>query len=552
MSTPRRAVVTWCAARVVASALLVASIFVGADFVNAGQRLSASDGSPLRGRPVISGDRLATGVSPVKVFRRVGTVFVEEQILPDDGTRWTGLDGDVLVGGAILDDDVGIDAGAAIVYRFDGSVWAFEQKLYASDPLVLGYFGQSPHIQGDEMLIGSNPSGEPGAVYVFRFDGVSWVQEQRLSASDEVPGDANGFGSSIARSGDVLAVRGGVGVYVFRWNGSSWLEEQAISVSAGSIALGENTLFVGRGFNPPEIVVYRWNGGTWMPEDTLDPPYERGLEVRGLAVHDDVLLAGFRASFPPEAGGVGAIPGEEAGFAAVYGWDGAGWLGGVLIPPPDLLHNGAFGQDVALTDEYLALAANNPGKGTTATVYVFPFGYSCGTECFFDFPIEATKLNLVKKPSGKEVLSFVSKDRYMAFPAQDAPPSSEGATLEVFSASEGSAALDLPAGPEWELKSSKAAEQYFYKNKDAPAGPSPVKKTKFRAGRTKNLQIVGADAGLPMAVPHGEVALRWTSGSLRMCALFDASTVKRDLPGLFVAKGSEPWSTPDCADASMP
>ncbi|MHC4414443.1 MAG: FG-GAP repeat protein, partial [Planctomycetota bacterium] len=43
------------------------------------------------------------------------------------------VSGDVAVVGAHLDDHNGTDSGSAYVYRWDGSSWAQEQKLLASD-----------------------------------------------------------------------------------------------------------------------------------------------------------------------------------------------------------------------------------------------------------------------------------------------------------------------------------------------------------------------------------------------------------------------------------
>ena len=43
------------------------------------------------------------------------------------------LDGNKLVVGAQLDDDLGPNAGAAYVFHFDGSTWNEEAKLHASD-----------------------------------------------------------------------------------------------------------------------------------------------------------------------------------------------------------------------------------------------------------------------------------------------------------------------------------------------------------------------------------------------------------------------------------
>ena len=43
------------------------------------------------------------------------------------------ISGDVVVAGAPRDDDAGPGSGSAYVYRFDGATWVEEQKLTASD-----------------------------------------------------------------------------------------------------------------------------------------------------------------------------------------------------------------------------------------------------------------------------------------------------------------------------------------------------------------------------------------------------------------------------------
>ena len=55
-------------------------------------------------------------------------------------------------------------------------------------------FGASVFVSGDTALVGAlrddcSAGDDCGAAYVFRFDGTSWVQQQKLTASDAAPVD---------------------------------------------------------------------------------------------------------------------------------------------------------------------------------------------------------------------------------------------------------------------------------------------------------------------------------------------------------------------------
>jgi hypothetical protein len=168
-------------------------------------------------------------------------------------------------------------------------------------------------------------------------------------------------------------------------------------------------------------------------------------------------------------------------------------------------------------------------------------------------PIAGKKLIIKRAPSGKERLLFVSKDASFAFPqiggADD--PSIAGGLIELFSPSEGTTSLSLPPGvgkPGWTVKDG-LLRSYKFVNKSAPDGVSPVRVGVFKKG--KGLKIVSKASGLAMSGPQGAVGIRITLGSLRSCALFDPSTVRRDVPNSFVAKGALSAALPDCSDESL-
>ena len=172
------------------------------------------------------------------------TKLLAEDGVPDDrfGSA-VSIDGDVIVVGALeADTEGGINAGAAYVYRLDGSTWEFEAKLTASDGFEGDLFGATVAVSGDVIIVGAWQvtvvEQHQGAAYVFRRIGSAWVEEAKLVASD--PGHWFHFGESIALDGDVALVgapdwsasRGSA--YVFRFNGEAWIEEARLISSDNS------------------------------------------------------------------------------------------------------------------------------------------------------------------------------------------------------------------------------------------------------------------------------------------------------------------------------
>ena len=143
-----------------------------------------------------------------------------------------------------------------------------EQKLTASDGVTFDNFGWSVAVSGSTVVvgaradsIGSTSFGFQGAAYVFNRQGGRWVEEQKLTASDGTEGDQ--FGWSVAVSGSTIVVGaqfddiGGNlqqgSAYAFNRQGGSWVETQKLTASDGaasdqfglSVAVSGSTIVVG-------------------------------------------------------------------------------------------------------------------------------------------------------------------------------------------------------------------------------------------------------------------------------------------------------------------
>ena len=124
----------------------------------------------------------------------------------------------------------------AYVLDHESGGWTEKETLTASDAAPGDHFGRAVAIQGGTVVVGSPDHGFGGAAYVYT-RGSGGFSEQKLVASD--PSSAAQFGGSLAIDGDTLVVgafakddeRGAA--YVFRNDGGTWLEEQKLLASDG-------------------------------------------------------------------------------------------------------------------------------------------------------------------------------------------------------------------------------------------------------------------------------------------------------------------------------
>ncbi len=200
----------------------------------------------------------------------------------------------------------GSQCGAAYVYRWNLTApgppplrsWDEEQKLTASDAGSGDKFGTSVSIGEDVALVGApsdDDGGETdaGSAYVFRYGGVTWIEEQKLTAP--VAGQGVEFGTAVAVEGDVAVVgapgEGGSGgidgpgaAFVFRYGGSTWSLEQtltaadgtdgdgfgkSVSLSGTTVIVGAQSVACGAGSSCGAAYVFKYGGGTWNQEQKL-------------------------------------------------------------------------------------------------------------------------------------------------------------------------------------------------------------------------------------------------------------------------------------------
>eukprot|EP00547_Thalassionema_nitzschioides_P013056 CAMPEP_0194261540 /NCGR_PEP_ID=MMETSP0158-20130606/46078_1 /TAXON_ID=33649 /ORGANISM="Thalassionema nitzschioides, Strain L26-B" /LENGTH=129 /DNA_ID=CAMNT_0039001663 /DNA_START=677 /DNA_END=1062 /DNA_ORIENTATION=- len=82
-----------------------------------------------------------------------------QKLLPSDGAKYANfgksvaISGDVVVVGAMWDDDSGVDSGSA--YIFSAATGAELHKLVASNGAALDRFGRRVAVSGDVVVVGA-------------------------------------------------------------------------------------------------------------------------------------------------------------------------------------------------------------------------------------------------------------------------------------------------------------------------------------------------------------------------------------------------------------
>jgi hypothetical protein len=246
------------------------------------------------------------------------------------------ISGPVAVMGAPHDGDAGPLSGSVYIYVYDGTSWVEQPKIAASGSEAEDYFGESVALSGNTVLIGARGDDdggfEAGAAYVFRFGGTTWAQEAKLMASNADAMDL--FGHSVAIGGNVAVVGayqpvfGKGAAYVFSHDATGWNEEAILTASDGDV------------------------------DDQF------GLSV---ALSGNIALIGAHQDDDH---------GDKSGAAYVYrfNWSEAEWEEEAKLTASDAVPGAGFGYSVSLDGDVALIGANNDMDfNESGSAYVFRF-----------------------------------------------------------------------------------------------------------------------------------------------------------------------------------
>ncbi len=233
------------------------------------------------------GENNGVSTGAAYIFKRDSdTNWVEEQkLLASDGVEFDGfgisssISGDYVIVSAPWKDNF---LGAAYIFKRNVNTWSEEQKLLASDGNANDEFGLAVSISGDYVIVGARgQDNRRGAAYIFKRDGNTWVEEQKLVASDGDTTDRIGYSASI--SGDYAIVGARFkdnwqgAAYIFSRENTTWTEEQKLLASDGtsndwfgwSVSITENYAIVGATGDDNKkgsAYIFKRGGTTWTEE----------------------------------------------------------------------------------------------------------------------------------------------------------------------------------------------------------------------------------------------------------------------------------------------
>ncbi|MFT3742720.1 MAG: CSLREA domain-containing protein [Pyrinomonadaceae bacterium] len=272
-------------------------------------------------------------------------------------------------------------------------------KLVAGSPRTNDLFGSSVAVSGDTAIVGAPvaTSGSPnnnGTAYVYVRNGAGWTLQQQLSATDSPSDDRDGFGFSVAISGDTVIVgaprRGDQSsgddygaAYVFARNGSTWALQKKLSPTdtplaecesefGKSVAISGDTAVVATNGcvetseNESIVHVFVRGGSLWSPQAMLLSPAASGDDFFGTSV----ALQGDMAII----GDPGDATGTRPETASVFYRCGTVWTRQQTLSPSDgASTERSFGGSVAMSGNSVVIGAKEDrvGNRIQGAAYVF-------------------------------------------------------------------------------------------------------------------------------------------------------------------------------------
>ncbi len=310
----------------------------------------------------------------------------------DEFGRYVALAGNTALIGSHWHDARGANSGAAYVFVRNGTSWTQQAKLTASDAAVGDEFGWGLAIEGDLALVGAPYNDalgtDSGALYAFVRSGTTWTQQAKLTASD---GDADD------RFGWFLALNSGTAVvgaladeakgfasgsaYVFTYNGSSWSQQAKLTASDGAgndqfgaaVAVHRDTAIISAiendafGTNSGAAYVFVRNGTSWTQQAKLnatDAAAGDKFGGWGVAIQYDVAVVGSAFS---DSSAV------DTGALYVFARNGTNWSQQSKVVASDSGMGDLFGWSVALSGNRVVTGghANDDSGVDSGSAYVF-------------------------------------------------------------------------------------------------------------------------------------------------------------------------------------
>lgn len=265
-------------------------------------------------------------------------------------------------------DDNGPNRGALFVFEKQGLNWVETQLLTNSDEENYDRFGWSVAIDGNYMVVGAigedddltgnNSMSKSGAAYIFENQSGTWVEIQKIIASDRSIDDE--FGWSVDIDGNTIIIGAhqdfedvnglnpihhAGSSYIFEKNGSGvWIETQKI---------------IGSG-RAPDIVYPNGYSG-----EDLSDQFGHSVGISG----DYIIVGALNHDWDP----TNTVSTWQTGAAYIFERIGGTWIEVQKIRNADNIVSGGwerFGSDVAIDSNIIAVGVWSQDYSVTGTDYM--------------------------------------------------------------------------------------------------------------------------------------------------------------------------------------
>jgi len=298
------------------------------------------------------------------IFEFVGSKWVEKQkLIPSDReagffqTIFIDIHESRLIIGSPHDQDNGILSGAAYIFEYNGTSWIEMQKVFSSDISSGDGFGGDVIIRGDIAFVGGSGDEDDdlGAVYVFEYNGQQWIETQKIVPPEEIFrsyfGDRLMFsdGKLFVRSWEDESVDNHSGsVFIFEFDGQSWVNTHKLAPSnslsadyfGNQIAVSRNRVVIGTPsvFNKGAVYIYEYDGSTWNETARIEASDAYDSDYFGISVgtFGNSILVGADTD----------DIGESSGSVYFFEYDGLKWNEVEKIIPTGTLSFDFFGRSM--------------------------------------------------------------------------------------------------------------------------------------------------------------------------------------------------------------
>jgi len=278
--------------------------------------------------------------------------------------------------------------------------WEEIIKLVASDRSQGARLGWSVSLSGDYAIVGATGDfSYKGATYIFVRNGNSWVQQQKLVASDGDVSESFGYSVCISEEYAIVgapyddhnvshsdSLRNAGSAYIFKRDGSIWIEQQklvpsnrrredyfgmAVSINGDYAIIGaplkEHYISVFDSVkNAGAAYIFKLNNNVWIEQQklvALNPQSEAWFGNAVSLSGDYAVVGAFEEDTNPNY-----VDSLDAGAAYVFKRTDSTWSPSPRIVPDDLYPSDGFGTSVFISGDYIIIGSPDHSFDTTNVV----------------------------------------------------------------------------------------------------------------------------------------------------------------------------------------